>query len=167
MIKYRNHVFETNSSSSHAIIVKTQSTPAKIEIPDWKISENGELHVFSNYLEFGRSPFELLTDWEGRVRYAIASFGTDEKLEEIEEICRRYVPGFKRFVLDKYDPYGYVDHQSQGLLEGFLDDRSISLEDFLFDDRYIVVIDGDEYCVLDSVLESGIVDRKSIERIYD
>lgn len=60
---------------------------------------------------------------------------------------------------------GYIDHQSAGLLQHFLEKNNISLRDFITKAKYIVVIDGDEYCEFDKILESGIVDlSKIIER---
>ena len=40
---------------------------------------------------------------------------------------------------------GYVDHQSSGLLQSFLNKHNISLSDFLNEAKYLVIIDGDEY----------------------
>ena len=40
---------------------------------------------------------------------------------------------------------GYVDHQSSGLLQSFLNKHNISLSDFLNEAKYIVIVDGDEY----------------------
>ena len=62
--------------------------------------------------------------------------------------------------------YGYIDHQSSGVLGGFLKEHNISLKEFLTNKRYIVVIDGDEYCVWDSIKDAGLVDMSKIEYEY-
>ncbi|MDY6354343.1 MAG: hypothetical protein SPL66_06020 [Lachnospiraceae bacterium] len=53
--------------------------------------------------------------------------------------------------------YGSVDHQSRGLLERFLQEKNISIEEFLTNRQYIIAIDGDEYCVLDEWLHYGLL----------
>ena len=62
--------------------------------------------------------------------------------------------------------YGYVDHQSSGVLSGFLKEHNISLKEFLTNKRYIVVIDGDEYCVWDSIKDAGLADMSKIDYEY-
>lgn len=62
--------------------------------------------------------------------------------------------------------YGNIDHQSDGMLQAFLEKQHVSLEDFLFKPRYVIVIDGDEYCELDKIVHYGIIDMASVT-IYD
>ena len=57
--------------------------------------------------------------------------------------------------------YGYVDHQSIGTLQNFLKKHNLSLEQFLKDPRYVVIIDGDEYCAWQKMFESGICLREN------
>lgn len=70
----------------------------------------------------------------------------------------------------KYREYqridGYIDHQSAGLLQNFLEKYNVSLRDFITKAKYIVVIDGDEYCEFENILKSGIVDLSKIENQY-
>lgn len=61
--------------------------------------------------------------------------------------------------------YG-IDHQSQGLLQGFLKEKEVSLEDFLTSSRYIVFIDGDEYNEQENLFKSNIIDLSKIEERY-
>lgn len=61
---------------------------------------------------------------------------------------------------------GMIDHQSAGLLTGFLRDKGISLEEFLTSTKYVVVIDGDEYYDFQRYLTRGLIDRSAIEEIY-
>ena len=122
-------------------------------------------------LEFGRSPFDLLTDWYGRLRYAIASYGGDkDKLNDLEEICQRRIENFDHFKFkeDRWENgeyHGYVDHQSIGLLNAALGKYSVSLEDFIFDDRFIVVIDGDEYNVFNTLVDTDMFNKDAVEDI--
>lgn len=60
----------------------------------------------------------------------------------------------------------YVDHQSRGLLQGFLKDNNVSIKDFITKSRYIVIIDGDEICAWSDAKKSGIIDLSKIESEY-
>ena len=176
MLQIRKSIFETNSSSSHAIVVKKESSAPEAKVdPKWRLDEEGMLVLYGNDLEFGRTPFELLTDWFGRLRYAIASLND---IEPFINICKRHVIGFKGFQFERQislwdeeedsEPcYGYVDHQSADLLAKFLNTKDVTLEDFVFNDRYIVVIDGDEYNILDDFINAGLLDENAVEDIVE
>jgi len=62
--------------------------------------------------------------------------------------------------IEKYP--GYIDHQSLGLLDRFLAKEEIDLKEFLLNKKYVVVIDGDEYCTFESLVSSGLVDKNNI-----
>ena len=176
MIYIRKGVFETNSSSSHSIVMMKGDRPSKTikgsNMVDggWHVNKNGTMSFwFESDLEFGRSPFDLLTDWYGRLRYAIASFAdSPEKIDELEQICQKRIAGFVKFEFreDSWghgDYHGYVDHQSSGILEHAFNKYNVSLENFIFNDRYIVVIDGDEYCLFDTFMHTDMFNKDSIE----
>lgn len=171
MIQIRRSVFETNSSSAHAIIVKKTgqyATEAMIMEPFY--NEDHKLHPWESEMEFGRM-FNVLTTWEEKLYFVFASYSGDEpKINETLAIVTKRVQSFNgiEWPLDHYDnkPYhGYVDHQSMGLLQYFLEDRSINLDEFIFSDRYIVIIDGDEYGYLGKLCQT-IIDMDNIEVIY-
>lgn len=58
--------------------------------------------------------------------------------------------------------FGSIDHQSSGMLKRFLNNNNISLEDFLVRKDIVVVIDGDEYCELDNLIDCGLIKKDSI-----
>lgn len=58
--------------------------------------------------------------------------------------------------------FGSIDHASSGLLKRFLKDNNLSLEDYLVRKDIVVVIDGDEYCELSSLIECGLINEDSI-----
>lgn len=58
--------------------------------------------------------------------------------------------------------FGSIDHQSSGLLDGFLRSNIITLEDYLVRKDIVVVIDGDEYCELDNLIGCGLIKEDSI-----
>ena len=178
MIYIRKGVFETNSSSSHSIVITKDNKPtetienSKMIDGGWHIDSQGVMDfMFEHDLEFGRSPFDILADWEGRLRYAIATYANEQdKINELEEICQRRIAGFVKFNFRKdhweeKDYHGYVDHQSYGLLQHALSKYGISLEEFIFNDRYIVVIDGDEYNVFDTLIHTDMFNKENVEDI--
>lgn len=171
----RYGTFESNSSSMHSMIVMKESGPyTKEEIMSDVWLDNGGTIFLDRYndLMFGRYPFQILCTFYDKLRYAIASFcggwggAKDAKKEfiKIEEIISAYIPGFTGFMLDSDDdyPYGNVDHQSDGLLQRFLAEKHISLEEFLTHREYMVVIDGDEYFTFEEYMNHHIIDANSI-----
>lgn len=62
--------------------------------------------------------------------------------------------------------YGYVDHQSSGLLEEFLKSENITLVDFLGNRKYVVIISGDEYCDWQAFKYSGLINIANIEKEF-
>lgn len=168
MFQIRQGCFETNSSSSHSLIVMKEDMPFPDMFEPERYVWNGKMSIWVDDLEFGRSPFDVLVDWYGRLRYAIASLGRDQ-YKEIEVACYRRIDGLKEIEIyganTEFDKYGCIDHQSDGLLKAFLFEQDISLEDFIFNDRYIVVIDGDEYNILDSMINAELIDKTKIEKI--
>lgn len=58
---------------------------------------------------------------------------------------------------------GYVD---ENILSGFLEQENISIREFLLNKKYIVVVDGDEYCIYNTMKKSGLINTAFIEREY-
>lgn len=61
---------------------------------------------------------------------------------------------------------GDIDHNSENLLKDFLTSHNISVEEFLLNSKYLVIIDGDEYCEWDKCKRTGLVDLKNIAEEY-
>lgn len=62
--------------------------------------------------------------------------------------------------------YGYVDHQSVGLLKGFLKNEGITLKEFLTNKKYIVIIDGDETDTFGKLKKAKLINTDEIVRQY-
>lgn len=158
----RKGMFETNSSSMHSIIItKNNDSYDEKELMCYC---KGVLRFFEDDLEFSRSPFQFLNTWRGKVAYAIASYcqGYEKDSEEakkfiseLEAIIKKHVKDFDHIEFpdqeDTWYPFGYVDHQSENLLQKFLSEENVTLEGFIFTPKYIVIIDGDEYCIFDTM----------------
>lgn len=178
MKQIRRNVFETNSSSSHSLVITTDNehyTREKIN-KNFYITKEGKVRLWESSLEFYRSPFDMLVTFEDKLRYAIAS-SNGNLVDDCREICKKYVDGFTDFEFDTKDyvwdsevkdyvetdepipNYGGTDDYQ---IEGWLKSYNVSLEEFLTNKRYIVVVDGDEYNCWFHIKDSGLVDTSKI-----
>lgn len=81
-----------------------------------------------------------------------------------EEICRS---GRKQEEIWLDVPkFGSVDHQSVGLFQRFLEKYNITLEEYLIRKDIIVIIDGDEYYLFNTMVKSGIINTNEIAVQY-
>lgn len=158
----RKGMFETNSSSMHSIIITKNDSNCYEK--GLECYYGGRLIFSDEDLEFSRWPFQFLNTWRDKVGYAIASYCQEYKrddkeakefISKLEAIIKKHVKNFDHIELpdpeDTWYPFGYVDHQSEGLLQKFLSEENVTLEDFIFTPKYIVVIDGDESCIFNSM----------------
>lgn len=178
MIQIRDNTFETNSSSSHSLIITDfdgKYTPEEMMKGIFLWNDNKD-RMYGSDLEFYRSPFSLLATFESKSRYAIAS--SDGRLaDEVEKIWHKYIPNFNGFKFDmKTEEYDYDKKEWVDLdepkpiyggtddyqIEGWLKSYNVSLEDFLTMRRYMVVCDGDETREWYHILDSGLVDKSHI-----
>ena len=180
MKQVRLNTFETNSSSSHSFVITDfEGRYSQEELMNHVyLSKDGKVIMRESRLEFGRSPFDFLNTFESKTRYAIAS-SNGRLVPQIIEVWKKYVPGFSHFEFDEkcrvwdeekqeyVEPdddnpvyeYGYTD---DSMIEKWLQNYNVSVEDFLTMKRYIVVRDGDEYKTWDKVRDSGLMDTSHI-----
>lgn len=177
MKQIRRNVFETNSSSSHSLVITTNNEHyTREEINKNFYMIDGIVRLWESSLEFYRSPFDMLVTFKDKLRYAIAS-SAGHLVDECREICKKYVGGFVDFEFDTKDyvwdsevkdyveakspipNYGGTDDYQ---IEGWLKKYNVSLEEFLTNKRYIVVVDGDEYNCWLHIKDSGLVDTSKI-----
>ena len=178
MIQIRDNTFETNSSSSHSLIITDfdgKYTPEEMMKGIYLWKDKGT-RMYESHLEFYRSPFSLLATFESKSRYAIAS-SQGHLADEVEKIWHKYIPNFNGFKFDMeteeydYDKKEWVDLDEPKpiyggtddyQIEGWLKSYNVSLEDFLTMRRYMVVCDGDETREWYHILDSGLVDKSHI-----
>ena len=91
----------------------------------------------------------------------INSIKSDDRIYEIYKNISKDGRPIQEACFDVPD-YGSIDHQSSGILKRFLTNNNISLEDFLVRKDIVVVIDGDEYCELDNLIDCGLIKKDSI-----
>lgn len=172
MIQIRRNTFETNSSSSHSLVIMTDNI----------IKENGEdlyfthdemlksLHgvsrgVYKSWNKdwyFGRSPFRVLDTFEWKLQYAYANCGENkDKIKEITDILKELVPEVKKVSIP--ENLGVDDWE----LFDWLEKYNISIKEFLTNKKYVVIQDGDEYYIWKDLINCGLIDKNVIENIGD
>ena len=173
MFQIRAGTFETNSSSAHSLIIKKDGvviTPENFDTEGrtW-INRDDELSYWMSDLNFGRSPFEVLTSVGDKLAYVTAAFESDR--ERIITEVKRRIPSIKEVTFPKdwetREPvYGWIDHESIDMLPFAVKKEGIDPVDIILDTRYVIVVDGDEYCVLDDMIQSDLINMDKIEKIY-
>lgn len=183
MKQIRYNVFETNSSSSHSLVIKKNNDIYTGELLKRYVNEYGELTFFGDDpFYFGRYPFEILYSQIDKTRYMIALYGLKKVSKVIKEIC----PDFKYFVynkmerddLERYgeinyryhstekdDMVGEIDHQSCDVVLSYMERNNISIKDIILNDKYVIIVDGDEYDVFGTFKESNLLNIDGIEEI--
>ena len=166
MIKIRSSVFETNSSSSHSLVI-TKNTNRYLTFEEAKRSiqynydeETGvyEFPWSDDKYTFNRFPFKVLQEFEDKMLFLYANAprrarvtkkGYTSYNPEYYKVTRyigRYcIPGFKSIKLPR-DRYDRPSCEAYNVLET-LERNNISWYEFLMNPNIIVICDGDEYCV--------------------
>lgn len=160
MFNIRNEIFETNSSSSHALCMNKNDERNyhfyDTDDEDFIIFTMGEYGWYGDDCD---SPQEKLNYL---LTMVVCSLQANSEAENSEVTVKEIIESddFKKidecirsntsysgicFPQDKYDYNdGYIDHQSMySHIDDFLNDWNVSLEDYLFSDRYFVVIRND------------------------
>ena len=153
MIQLRNNLFETNSSSTHSVVISKKDRGWYYDLP---VDENGVLTI--KFGEFGwgpeilRHPMDKLSYWitDHAPHYTESRNMTwDEVLielkqnkyfQELEKLIKSVCPQVKEIQYARNGLYyqcGYVDHESCGT--SYVKD----LLGFIFNNAYAVVIDND------------------------
>lgn len=169
-IQIRRNTFETNSSSMHSLVIT--KTPVKHLKEEGMWIYNGTLSLNpEDELSFGRSPFDILSTPFDRFRYLMALYADKPEIQDkVVEALKEVIPTVKNVVIkeDEYYEYsGSVDHQSSNLIPGFLEEYNVSFKEFIENDKYMIIIDGDEYCKWENLKEAGLIDESNIELEID
>lgn len=124
---------------------------------------------------FGRYPFQVLSSFEEKLRYAYACapvrqgrvkkngyHGYWHEYYKITNVVKKF------FGTDH--PFNGVDFRNQdsigtddSKLSYWLDQANISLIEFLTNKNIIVICDGDEYCVWTDMKKLGLINKDNIQ----
>lgn len=174
MIQVRQNCFETNSSSSHSLVIT--DTDRGWYTPEEALSE---LHWMRDgwwepwgELRFGRAPFQVLYKFEHKLRYVYAHtpfrcrpskkhkwHNYSAMYWVINNKIKKFLPGFNGIKVERGKNIGTDDH----CLWGWLKEANITLEEFLMNKNIIVICDGDEYCIWSNMKRLGLVSKSNIK----
>lgn len=134
---------------------------------EWNQWEPKQFIVYSDdkaeyFDEFEEVPY-------GKLVYINESNKKDFSEDDLIDDCYANVDKDGRHIENAYfdvPNFGYIDHQSCGQLKKFLEINNLSLEDFLIRKDIVVVIDGDEYQIFNSMINCGLIDVVNIELQY-
>lgn len=163
MRQIRSNVFETNSSSTHSLVLfkHKEERYTYDEMYD-ELKYNIKDGVYSPWdeLYFGRYPFRVLTTFKDKLHYAYANtHGIEDKVREVTEVLSELVPDIYNFKPE--DSFMGVD---ETVLPYWLKELRIDLAEFLTNKKYVVICDGDEYCIWEDLKEKGIINTAAIEK---
>lgn len=170
----REGCFETNSSSMHSLVVKKKDNYYNEKphlVRDCYIDENGIINIWDDEdLYFGRHPFRFLASPYKKALYAIGALSEsigDDVYNEVIEVMKIAYPNFTDFKFPSYNgkpekPYS----QDYGRLKNFMDEKDVSMKEFILNEKYIVIVDGDEYCIWDDFKNFGLIDLNAIDYEY-
>ena len=182
MIQIRNNCFETNSSSSHSLVVKTGSdyyTAEEVYEDVQYICKQVENKSGKYVLEprgyefddgFNRYPFQVLDTFRKKLWYLYAHAPCRVYPPKGKRSYSRYQPEYYKVTnyVKKYLPWlegvswKWVDRYSKPSSEahGFtsaLKKAGIDWYEYLFNKNIIVICDGDEYDVWGSLKKANLV----------
>lgn len=182
MLQIRKNVFETNSSSTHSLVISNKERSYDYTLP----VEDGVLTI--PFGEFGWGPDILSTPIE-KLSYLITDridlYDIPEDIKDDEdavqalimesEPIREIVDAIKyccseieevRFEIgDSWYPFGYVDHQSCGTSR----EDGLSIEEIVFSNKVIIMISNDNGDYYEDYFTSwdGTPPSKDIETLFN
>lgn len=184
MRQIRQGTFETNSSSSHSLVLMKGDAKHYSANEAWeevRYSCKYDDGYFNPYdsMYFGRSPFQVLYTFRDKLRYAYACAPHRMAPEsrknkrgyrpvwaeyyKVDREVRKLIPQWKGLSKRKRrDGYiGTDDH----CLRGWLKKADIGLLEFLTNKNIIVICDGDEYQIWSDMKKLGILNTDNFTTI--
>lgn len=128
MIKVRQSIFQTNSSSSHSLSIGKPADRAVID------DKNITITVGSGGYSWG---YELLTKWYEKADYFGVEAVTDDRKKRLKDVLKYKYPNCEI----EFNDNGYIDHQSTGTGWDEVESGE-DLYDIIFGDS-VIEIDND------------------------
>ena len=196
MIQIRSNCFETNSSSSHSlVIIKNEKTEyltseqvyqqLQYHLEECKDKPGKYIYVpriYDGEGSYNRYPFQVLNTFKKKLFYLYAHAPvrvyppknnrkySRYQLEyyKVTNYIKKYLPWLEGVKWDNW----YCDEKPTSEAHGFegaLKSAGISWYEYLFNKNIIVICDGDEYQIWKDMKRLGIINEENIERefVYD
>lgn len=124
------------------------------------------MRIWGHHMDLAHSAMQIMSSFRDKLTYALATVygykyqGAEKRLADIEAVCEKYLPGVTIDAeIHEWDSYQACTNQY--LLYPFLRKNKITIEEFLTNTKYIVIINYAEYEKmkwLNMVDESKVVD---------
>ena len=134
------------------IIVNDDRVETEESIARGLYIHNNRCNIWEYELRFRHSAMQVLADFRGKFYYALANaYGTEEsddvsnaRIDVLSAITDKFFPGVD-FDIDvrKLNYYGVGTNDD--MLFDYLDQRNITMEEFLTNRKYIVIVNYAEY----------------------
>ena len=155
----------TSNTCSHYFIVRNQ-VPVETA-PDLILSSEGVVNVTSEDLDFSGRTFRILESPFQKSCYAFGQMEPDQVPDGIR-ILRKAYPGLTQLIFPKIrsgrkvvSDYGRFDEAHKRAFWSFLKTRNISLEAFILDPKYLMIIDGSDD-ILGDMIKSRLFDLENV-----
>lgn len=182
MIQIRQNTFETNSSSSHSLVITSAIKPHLtveqcVNALCWDYDE--ETGIWSPDFEpskynFNRYPFKVLRRFDDKLMFLYANApyryygktkrGWSKHYQEyykISNIVKKIIPTYNGVVFDgKHRP----SCEAYDVLKTFKE-NNIDFVEYLTNPNIIVICDGDEYQVWKDMKKLGVIATDNIKEI--
>ena len=176
MLRIRENIFETNSSSAHSIVLRQKyngnSVEKNLKVFNEIISKNNNTYVLDKEGQYSCN-FRYIHTWREKLKYAILFYhihhDENERIINIDENDEYVLSKLKEVsniesisYVDKKEFYeeSYIDHASVMELDHFLNYKKVDLVDFIFNDKYALITDNDN----DSIFGYGYIESDEEER---
>ena len=176
MLRIREHIFETNSSSAHSIVLRQKyngnSVEKNLKVFNEIVSKNNNTYVLDKEGQYSCN-FRYIHTWREKLKYAILFYhihhDENERIINIDENDEYVLSKLKEVsniesisYVDKKEFYeeSYIDHASVMELDHFLNYKKVDLVDFIFNDKYALITDNDN----DSIFGYGYIESDEEER---
>lgn len=135
----RQGVFETNSSSTHAICISKDHDTSNLKLPDSVLFKHGE---FGWVCEKLRSVWEKASYLYEAILGTYGENGAEEKIDHVKEVLSKYGVAYDfEPSSEEYWDDGYIDHVG-------VDDMPEWLENMMYDDDLLLTyLFGDAFVV--------------------
>lgn len=178
----RKNTFETNSSSMHSLVIVKNPKPYSDAYDKFNYYYRDKRHSYHLFNReegvYGRFPFRVLRSPEDKMRYYVAHYiGAFNKKELIPKVktfiakqlgisqSKVNIKAYDEYD-DKYEGYGYAGLNDTGEdVFSYIEDNNISMEEFVLNPKYVVIVDGDEYQEFKKLFESNILDANDFEYV--
>lgn len=182
MIQIRRNTFETNSSSSHSLVICSPKPPKKMLTEEDCIRSllfdyDETTGIYSPRYDdieynFNRAPFKILREFDEKLMFLYANAPIRERGKDkegytiweheyykISRIVRTIIPGYKKFKWNCWRP----SCEAYNVLETIKE--HMTLREFLINPNVIVVCDGDEYQVWNDMKKLDMIATTRITEV--